>query len=157
MIYEPELKVMTSRFSNPLLANTPYVKAGIVQWPPRFPLIFELTANLYALAPSAAMMIVAREQGRYAFVERYLEKLDRVGADEVIRLLRCVQGDHEGIVLLCFECLVDGTRWCHRRVFAGWLYRTASIVVEELPDPGKAPRRKTKRPPDDPRQIPFDT
>jgi uncharacterized protein DUF488 len=155
VIFTPPLVVFTSRLSNPLLSDTPLTNVGIVRSPPRWRLPYELTANLYVLAPSAGMMIVAREQGREAFVERYLEKLERVGADEVIRLLRCMQGDSKGLALLCFEDIRLPDRWCHRSILASWLQRETGLNVQELPD-DSAPRRKKKpKPPLDDRQLSF--
>jgi uncharacterized protein YeaO (DUF488 family) len=155
-IYAPNLNVTTSRFSNPLLGDATLLKAGIVRWPPRFPLRFELVANLYWLAPSSTMMAAARAQGRDVFAHQYIDKLEQIGAQKIVRLLGCIQGDAEGLTLLCFEDVRDGTQWCHRQLLAEWLRAHARLVVEELPDSSPpVGTKRSRKPPPDGRQLPM--
>ena len=140
------LRIFTGRYSNPGVAACRLVPVGITRYPPRFRLAYELKANLYDLAPTTEMLQIAKEEhGRDRFTTAYLARLDRIGAVEILRQLRGMQGDRIGVVLLCYEDLTIRENWCHRLLVGQWLLGHAGLMVPELPDLGKAVRRKPPR------------
>jgi uncharacterized protein YeaO (DUF488 family) len=127
--------VYTSRYSNQAIAASDLVPVGITAFPPRFPLAFQVAAHLRELAPSPGMLSQVRAGTitEEEFRERYLARLDALGAGRVREMLTTAQGDTPGIVLLCFENVHAGER-CHRRYLGNWLQTKLGLVVEELPD-----------------------
>jgi hypothetical protein len=107
---------------------------------------YELKATLYDLAPTPAMLQIAKgENGRALFVAAYRARLDAIGAHEIVQQLTAAQGGDAGIILLCYEDTTSGEHWCHRLLLGEWL-RDAGLVVTELPDPGKKAARKKATP-----------
>jgi hypothetical protein len=142
-----QLQLFTARYSNPNVAPSRLAAVGITRYPPRFRLPYELKANLYDLAPTPEMLQIAKgEDGRERFIVAYLTRLNRIGADEIVRQLRGMQGDVSGIVLLCYEDVTTGEHWCHRLLLGEWLREHAGLMVTELPDPGKKAARKKPTP-----------
>jgi hypothetical protein len=137
------LHVFTSRYSNPNVATSRLAAIGITRYPPRFRLAYQLKANLYDLAPSAALFAKSKEGlSRDGFLLEYERQLAQVGLEDILRRLAGVQGNAPGVVLLCYEDLSSG-QVCHRTLLADWLKRIGSIAVSELPDPGRKAARKT--------------
>jgi hypothetical protein len=127
-------RIFTSRYSNPALQTGECACVGITRYPPRFDLPYELVANLYCLAPTTGMLRVAkRPGGGEQFVRLYRERLDALGVDRVIQLIRAFN-DGRDVVLLCFEDLRDGTSRCHRRMLAEWIHERLGLMIDELPD-----------------------
>jgi uncharacterized protein YeaO (DUF488 family) len=136
------LHLLTARYSNPFLAGSGLVSVGITRYPPRFPLAYELKANLYDLAPSASLLARAKKGlPREEFLQEYEHHLDRVGLQNILRQLAALQGDACGLVLLCYEDLRSGES-CHRTILADWLKRVGGITAMELIDPGDKGERK---------------
>jgi hypothetical protein len=154
-IYLHPLTVFTSRYSCATLATSSGLAAvSISRWPPRFPLAYALRVALYDLAPTAGLLRLAREEGGHElFADAYARRLDALGPGEVVRQLRCAQGDERAIVMLCFEDVRLPDRTCHRTILGAWLERELGLVVQELPD-DTVPGRK-KKPPPDTRQDPL--
>jgi hypothetical protein len=52
-----------------------------------------------------------------------------------------LQAAYDGwpLILACFEDLRDGTRWCHRRVLAGWISTHLGIAIPDVEDPTPDP------------------
>jgi len=128
-------RIFTSRYSNPALQTGEYACVGITRYPPKFDLPYELVANLYCLAPTGEMLrAVKRPGGGEQFVQLYRDRLDALGVDRVIQLIRAFN-DGRDVVLLCFEDLRDGVSRCHRRMLAGWIHERLGLMIDELPDP----------------------
>ncbi len=154
MIFTPPLVVFTSRYNCPTLATADLVAVSISRWPPRFPLAYPLRVALYDLAPTPGLLRLVRERGWHElFADAYTRHLDALGAAEVVRQLRCAQGDGRAICLLCFEDVRSPERSCHRRLLARWLERETGLDVQELPDDSPTARPKRSKP--DPRQLPL--
>jgi hypothetical protein len=140
------LRVATSRYGNPNIAEAGFVPVGITRFPPRFKLRYELRANLYDLAPTPEMLQLAKQPGgRDRFSEAYLDRLTTIGVDSILPQLEAMQGEATGVVLLCFEDVTDGEAWCHRLLLGHWLHQQVGMDARELPDPGKASKRTPRR------------
>jgi uncharacterized protein YeaO (DUF488 family) len=120
---------------NPTIPASDLRPVGITACPPRFPLGFKLHANLSDLAPTPGMLsqVRAGTMTEEQFRARYIARLDALGVDQVRDMLTTVQGEHPGVVLLCYEDVHAGET-CHRRYLADWLKARLGLVVPELPD-----------------------
>ncbi len=140
------LRVFTSRYSNPFLVESGLEPVGITRYPPRFRLAYELKANLYDLAPTLEMLQIATEEnGRDRFSIKFWARLDRIGVDQILGQLRAMQGDGDGVVLLCYEDVRILDQWCHRQLVSHWLHAHARLLAPELHDPSEKARRKPTR------------
>jgi hypothetical protein len=98
------------------------------------------------LAPSAALFAKAKEGLCQAdFLAEYERQLTRIGLEDILKQIVGLQGSALGVVLCCYEDVTSG-QVCHRTMPANWMNRIGGIVVLELPDPGKKPRRKKATP-----------
>ena len=141
------LNVATGRYGNPEVATCGRVPVGITRYPPKFPLRYELKMNLYDLAPSPALLQLAKgENGREKFIAAYTERLNSIGGAEIVRQLRCAQGDSGGVILLCYEDVTTGENWCHRLLLGAWLKEHAGLDVEEIHDEGRKDAKKKPNP-----------
>jgi len=126
------MKIYTSRYSNKNLADSDAVKLGITLGAPRFPLKFKLSGNIRQFAPPRYIFGMEDEE---AFKRKYLEHLDKLGADGAKLILDCYSKEDQDIVLLCYEDVTKPGDWCHRRMLAEWLEKNVTgYPVEEYPD-----------------------
>lgn len=144
-------KLYTSRYSNKDLQHTDALKVGISAGLPRFPLKYELTANLTQLAPGRAIF---RMTDKAAFRRKYFEQLDRLGIAMVEQLIKSVwRGNGEkDLILLCYEdvtCDDNSKNWCHRTYLAEWLRERLGYEVEEYPDSGCYAAKHKEEPKED--------
>src|SRR5437870_3080455 len=123
------MKVYTSRYSNPALANFEGAIVGITVGNPRWPLRYKFTW-VKELAPSRSFVHAPIEE----YTTLYIAKLDMLGIDAIVKKLEELSGGGD-IILLCFEDLRKPGEWCHRTMLADYLQQRAGIVSEELPDP----------------------
>lgn len=109
---------------------------------PRFKLRYELFDSEKLFAPSRSTFgIDDEEEFRYA----YRLRLDN-REDDALHALRILEqkaeaAGFEGLILLCFEDIRGGKKWCHRRMLAEWLEDKLGVPVPELPEdepPGPA-------------------
>jgi hypothetical protein len=73
------------------------------------------------------------------FARAYRRRLHQ-RTNRVLAELAELQAAYDGwaLILACYEDLRDGTRWCHRRVLAGWISEHLGVEipdVEAVPDP----------------------
>jgi len=143
----PPLRVFTGRYANPHVARSGLTPVGISRYSPRFRLPYKLASNIYDLAPTPAMLQIAKgENGRALFTAAYQARLNVIGVDEIVRQLQAAQGNDTGVVLLCYEDVVGGEHWCHRLLLGAWLKEHTGLAVTELFDPGKKAARKKATP-----------
>lgn len=138
--------IYTSRYGNPNVLKSRAVAVGITRYPPRFDLPYPLVANLYALAPTTAMLERWRSGGSdrdELFARAYLVQLNELGAE---RILRMIQGFGDEVVVLCYEDLGQPGEWCHRRLLASWLNEHVGVVIDEFPDPGSWRHSRNENP-----------
>jgi hypothetical protein len=132
------MRIFTSRYSNKELAGRPdLVKIGITLGHPRFKLSYSLATNYRSLAPTRTLF---QCHDLAEFRPLFLKRLDELGAANILSFLHAISEEHGGrdLVLLCFEDLRSGERWCHRRVVAEWLESNGwpeQIVELEQADP----------------------
>lgn len=128
-------KLYTSRYSNKDLIDSGAIMVGISLGKPRFPLKYEISDVLLKLAPNRAIFGIT---DKLVFRKRYTEQLDRIGADEVLKMLKSVgYGSDKDVVLLCYEdvtCDNPDKNWCHRTYLGNWIEEKLGIKVEEYPD-----------------------
>jgi hypothetical protein len=130
-----DLAIATGRyFDRVAILESGLAPVGITVAPPRYRLGFELVANVGMLAPYELLGVVDREE----FEARYRERLDRFGAEKILRVLEALAAGSEanGVCLLCFEDLTKPGEWCHRRIAAAWLEEQAGMKIPEL-EPGQ--------------------
>ena len=128
-------KLYTSRYSNKNLLETETLKIGITRGKPRFPLGYEIYANLISLAPPMAIFGI---EDREIFTRKYMEYLDRLGVEKVKEILgRVGYGKEEELILLCYEDITKeplDKNYCHRTIFAEWWEKQTGEKIEEYPD-----------------------
>jgi hypothetical protein len=93
------------------------------------------------LAPYELLGVDDRDE----FEARYRERLNRFGAEEILRVLEALAAGYAagGVVLLCFEDLTKPGEWCHRRIAAAWLEEQSGIEIPEL-EPAQLPLSSTR-------------
>lgn len=99
---------------------------------PKWPLPYEIAAAIRDLMPFGLLGLPEDEFGL-----RYLDRLDRLGADRLRAQFEKIAQDHPGqpLVLLCWENVLAGDM-CHRRIAADWLEAHGFGAVPECqPDP----------------------
>ena len=125
------LNVYTGRYGDKAIAGSGLVPIGITRYPPRFALPHALKANIMLLAPSAALLARAR-RGKVTpkqFEAEYIDQLEKVGVEAILRILRAAQGRSRGVILLCYE---PAGSPCHRRQLASWIETKGGIMVPEF-------------------------
>jgi hypothetical protein len=136
------LSIFTSYWANPLLKDLDAIYIGISRSVPRWSVPFEYR-HLPLLAPSRETFAI-EDEGKFAAA--YRKQLMKLGAERIVTAFMNVSSRHGGrpVVLLCYE---SPGQFCHRRIFADWLFEQASVeVLELLPEtisrvglPGKQP------------------
>lgn len=96
---------------------------------PRFKLKFALAGSVPELMPRREWLGLTREQ----YEKLYLAKLDAIGVEKIRRSIEAAASGKEP-VLLCF-CKLDGSNFCHRRLFAAWWHRRTGQTIAELEPP----------------------
>lgn len=145
------LTINTGRFSNPEVKRSTMVPVGIVRYFPRWPVGYVIVDNIAELAPTSAMLAMAKD-GKGTPSERakrfdlaYEKQLEKIGALQIMARLRQVAGHERGIVLLCYEDVTDGVTRCHRRQLALWIEKKTGVKVPEIADAGTAAAKKAKK------------
>jgi hypothetical protein len=111
----------------------------ITRYPPRWKLAYPIRHYIRVLAPSQAEWDLRDTEE--AFSSAYLARMEAIGPEEVIALVRTAVGNGIG-VLLCYEDIWNAEvpdRACHRRLLARWLETRASLMIPEL-----APLRRVR-------------
>lgn len=134
-------KIYTSRYANPELAGDKYYTVGISLGKPKFRIPYRESDHCYAFAPDRSFFYLPDDQ----FDERYLKKLESMGAQRVKSILDILvskAGDKD-VVLLCFEDVRNPEEECHRTAFAAWCNANIGTDIQELFDP-TVPKSKRK-------------
>jgi hypothetical protein len=120
----------TSYYSNRhVLCSPDLIKVGITAYHPRFRLAYELAGNITLLAPARNML---KMQDQKAFASMYFQRLDAATVSVIRARIQGFAVVGKEVVLLCYENLSDGTKWCHRRLFAQWWEARTGEPVGEL-------------------------
>ena len=116
--------IYTSYFSKKKedFENTAY--CSIAVYNPRYALNYELK-NANSIKPYGVFKKYTGEE----YVEKYIERLERVGVDRIYDDLISAQGDKENLVLMCYE---KDQNDCHRSMFAKWWREKTGEIIEEL-------------------------
>jgi hypothetical protein len=147
--HPPDLRVWTSRYSNPALVQAHeegYVLARTTRGNARF---FRLPhVRLKQFEPNAyEFSLPDTPEGGAEFTRSFLERMDQLGPAGAVAPLVAFQGDAPGIILLCFEDVRKGLL-CHRTLVAEWLTKNTPLLVVEWDDPSKPSTRKPKAAPE---------
>lgn len=104
------------------------VPVGITLGRPKFPLRYEIAAEIRELAPWGLMKLDGEQ-----FVRAYRDQLERLDLDALLRRFQQIGEQHgrRRLVLLCYEDVHAG-QLCHRRVAAEWLEEQTGQQVPEL-------------------------
>lgn len=141
------MEIFTSRYANPELKSGKYTVVGITRGEPKFPLSYKLAGNIIEFAPPGYLF---HENDRKIFTTKYFQHMDRIGVVKARELIKPYLQYHKPIVLCCYEDVRLPDEWCHRLVFAEWLYERTGVKVNELHDPS-SPKGYVK--PDEPVQL----
>lgn len=131
-------KVYISRYSNKELNNENYTPVSISLGLPKFKIGYKISKQVYSLAPGRDYFR-ARED---VFTDRYLEGLEKLGIEKVMRILEGLVEQGKDLVLLCFEDTDKDL--CHRTLLANWLKEKKGLEVLELHDPSKKAQPKKR-------------
>jgi hypothetical protein len=76
------------------------------------------------------------EHDQEVFTRAYRHRLHQ-RTRRILAELADLHAAYDGWPLLlgCYEDLRDGTRWCHRRVLAGWLSEHLAVEIPDVEDP----------------------
>lgn len=102
--------------------NTSY--ASIAVGYPHYELPFELK-HVKSIKPYG---VFGKYEGE-EYVQKYFERLDRIGVDAITEEMIKAQGDKENLVLMCYE---KNASECHRRMFAQWWFCRTGEIIEEM-------------------------
>jgi hypothetical protein len=99
---------------------------------PKFATGYRIADHAKLLAPFGLLGIDDEDE----FTRRYRERLDRYGAEKILRVLAAIARRENcgGVVLLCFE---PAGVFCHRRVLADWIEQKTGQRVSELGEPAR--------------------
>ena len=115
--------IYTSYFSKKKedLEDTAYCSIAVCN--PKYDLPYELK-NASTIKPYGIFNKYSGEQ----YVEKYFERLEKIGVDRILEDLRKAQGDKKNLVLMCYE---KNPEECHRSMFAKWWLAKTGEVIEE--------------------------
>ena len=99
---------------------------------PKFPLRYELVAQVRLLAPLRSWW----DDGPEVMRERYLHRLDEIGVGRIGSAIEGCMHRYPGAVLLCFE---GPGQPCHRHWFAEWWEAETGVEVPDLAHPPARP------------------
>jgi hypothetical protein len=128
---DPALATASYRAFTPSMGHA----VRITRTAPKWVLGFPLAGTIMELAPSWREWNLRGDM--HAFVTAYQARMDGLGADRVMGLIRSVVPLGTA-VLLCYEAL-DGVQpdqqkyTCHRRTLADWITANTGIEIPELP------------------------
>ncbi len=145
------MRVYTSRFTNPSLKERgDLVKVGIARKNPWFKIPYRIDAKVDGLAPRQWMLEQEKSGSlnEAGFVLAYRSHLDSLGFAAVWRELATLSRAHDDrdLVLLCWEDLRSGEKYCHRRILADWLLERGGVEAADLEPlgPRHEPREETE-------------
>lgn len=130
--------IYTSRFSNPELRSGKYTAVRISLGTPKWPLGYNLDAELPDLMPFG---LLNKFDTYEDFKPAYFARLNQKGVQRILtQLQRLERQTGKDVVLLCYEDIRKGPEdWCHRRAFAEWWLEVTGEVIPELTDPTPDP------------------
>lgn len=133
------MKLYTSRYSNPALADADALTVQTSLGFPRFPLRYKPVGKAKLITPTRPMLA---QPTQTAYKRMYIDHLDRAGVDAIRAELAALAATAPGkpLILLCFEDVRKEDQWCHRCMFAEWWQMNTGEVVAEWPHP--APKTK---------------
>jgi hypothetical protein len=136
-----EMRVFTSRYSNPALKSGEYAAICISVGRPRWPLGYALAGEIDGLKPFG--LVGRYDEDKEEYERLYVAKLEKIGAEAITQRLDSFGRGGKSVVLLCYEDIRKGDGdWCHRRMFAEWYERRTGIAVPELGDPSQVKNAK---------------
>ena len=141
------MMVYTSRYSNPELKSGKYTTVRISLGTPKWPLGFNLDAEMADLMPFGLLNKFERYED---FEAAYFARLKQKGVQRILSQLQRFERLGKDVVLLCYEDIRKGPDdWCHRRTFADWWLKNTGEALPELfdptPDPSKPRQAVSKR------------
>ena len=141
------MMVYTSRYSNPELKSGKYTTVRISLGTPKWPLGFNLDAEMADLMPFGLLNKFERYED---FEAAYFARLKQKGVQRILSQLQRFERLGKDVVLLCYEDIRKGPDyWCHRRTFADWWLKNTGEAIPELfdptPDPSKPRQAVSKR------------
>ena len=141
------MMVYTSRYSNPELKSGKYTTVRISLGTPKWPLGFNLDAEMADLMPFGLLNKFERYED---FEAAYFARLKQKGVQRILSQLQRFERLGKDVVLLCYEDIRKGPDyWCHRRTFADWWLKNTGEAIPELfdptPDPSKPRQEAVKR------------
>jgi len=107
------------------------VSVGITLGRPKFPLAYEIAAEIDELKPRGLFHI----RNAAEFDRQFRARLDQIGVDALTRRFEAIAQHGERLVLLCFERAGDES--CHRRSFARWWQDRTGQTVREAEPPAE--------------------
>lgn len=129
---ESDIKIFTSRYSNPELRSGKYTVVGVTRGLPKFNLGYILTDDIKDFGPPGYLF---HENDRFVFTPKYFAYMDSIGIERVEHILSRYKVYGKDIVLCCYEDVREPNEWCHRLVFAEWYEQKTGCKINELYDP----------------------
>lgn len=140
------MMVYTSRYSNPELKSGKYTTVRISLGTPKWPLGFNIDAEMADLMPFGLLNKFERYED---FEAAYFARLKQKGVQRILSQLQRFERLGKDVVLLCYEDIRKPDDWCHRRTFADWWLKNTGEAIPELfdptPDPSKPRQAASKR------------
>lgn len=134
------LDLATSRYqAATAIEESGRLPVGITKGRPRWRLPYDLAGNIRRLGAVGPGEFTEKDRDRFAAL--YRSRMDDIGIDKVRMLLQAAAGDHDRLVLLCYEDVHKPGEWCHRRIFAEWYEEQTGDAVPELPPAPPKPRK----------------
>lgn len=103
-------------------SNKIYVSIAVGN--PKYELPFELK-HLNEVKPYGLTWKYEGEE----FERKYIERLERIGLDRILRAISSLAEEDKDIVFLCFE---KNPQDCHRSILARWISERTGEVIDEL-------------------------
>jgi len=117
-----------------MLRSGDYVAVRISVGKPKWDLGYALNCEIKALMPFGL-----RDISKAEFTEKYRQRLENTGTDNFAQGFAAIRNrfPNKDIVLLCYEDIRNGDKWCHRTMFADWWFDKTGVSIDELPDDSK--------------------